>query len=131
MLKWFRRRLAEWRAQQQAWAGLEEADESGRCRFQVQCEEAITGALEKAGVVLVNRTIEGRYKRKPGLIKADVKGTPWTLWIHPFAAGLSAPGATLVRMDSFDYDSPQVFIDTFVASVMSEIQKNSQAPGKE
>ena len=130
MLKWFRRRLAEWRAQQQAWAGMtDEAVQPGLCRFQIQCEAAVVAALEKTGIQLVDRVIEGSVKGNPGFIKARMAGTPWTLWILPVGAGIAVPkGATLVRMDAFDYDSPQDFIDTFVEQMMSGLEKDNQEP---
>ena len=107
----------EWnREHRRAWVGMSEISGSGLTHFQIQCEAAITRALNDMGLQLTARELDDA-----SFIKARIADTEWTLWIYPDAAEVISSRSTLVRLEEWDAKTPADFFAQFISRMVSGV----------
>ncbi len=62
-----------------------------------------------------------------GIIKAQIKDSPWTLWIYYDAAQVTSDGETLVDLEYWDAKTPDEFIALFVEKIVVDIKKRKRS----
>ena len=119
-IKWLGKER-EWALEHdKAWKGFTEPTETGLSRFQDKCEEAVIKTLQAQGGVLVEREIQGVHEK---YIKAQIKDSPWTLWIYYEAAQVTSDGKILVDLEYWDAKTPDEFIALFVEKIAGDIKR--------
>jgi hypothetical protein len=92
-----------------AWAGYDVPGVSGLTPFQMLCESTLSCQLERRGIVLTDRRVEGKQER---YIRAQLADS-CTVWIHTDQIDLAVPGQTEYRLEQWDALTPQEFIEKF------------------